>query len=195
LFIDCFWEKINYDKGMSYSEIISRFISEKRIAVVGCSGLIDKTNFGSYIDSYDVVIRCDDSWIRQRNSDVGHRTDILFHSTSICDMKIFCLHPRVSLVVWLGKENEEVVRANRFLRVLETPYVQIDNPPNHLLTCTNVIDLVWSFDPAELYLVGCDFYSSINPDQEWICSNLLYNPKVVMADHVKHALLNTAIKI
>lgn len=174
---------------------ISQFISGKRIVVVGCSGRIDHTNLGPHIDSYDVVIRCDNAWALHHKADVGTRTDILFHTTIVCEMKSFCLYPRVSLVVWLGADNKEVDRANRFLKVLEIPHVQIDKPPKHLLTCTKAIDLVWSFDPAELYLVGCDFYSSINPDQEWICSNLLYNPKVVMEDHVQSALLPTAIKV
>lgn len=171
-------------------------ISGKRVVVVGCSGRITHTNLGPHIDSYDVVVRCDDAWSLYRKADVGLRTDILFHNTNTCEMKSFCIYPRISLVIWLGTNNKEVIRkANRFLRVLEIPHIQIDKPPNHLLTYTKAIDLVWSLDPAELYLVGCDFYSSINSDQEWICSNLLYNPKVVMEDHVQNALLPTAIKI
>jgi len=172
--------------------MLADFVSEKSVVVVGCSAAIVDTNLGQEIESYDTVVRCDNGWPRYDPEDVGYRTDVLFYNTGH-DMEEFYLYPSMSLVIWLGEENTRTLRANRFLAVLEIPYLQVENHPKHLLTCTNAIELVWAHKPSKLYLVGCDFFRSKNSDQIWICSNLLYNPKVVMADHVKRALLPTAI--
>jgi hypothetical protein len=171
--------------------MLSDRIHHKRVAVVGCSSEITGSQLGSHIEGHDFVVRCDSVWPRSNPEDVGDRTDILFHKTQVD--KEFYFFPYVPLVIWIGPEDNETYRANRYLGVMDSEYIY--EPRLHNLTCTNALNLILDCDPAKIYMVGCDFNSSVNPDQEWVCAHLLHNPKVTMADHVKRALIPTGIKV
>jgi len=165
---------------------LDRIIKNRRVALVGCSSNIRDSSLGSTIDEYDVVVRCDDNWPNQNQIDVGTRTDLLFHHTQSCDMEKFCFYPIVSAVVWFG-EKISIHKANRFLDVMEIPHCHISQHP-HDLTATNALDVILSYDPIQIYIAGCDFCSPSNEDKKWVRKNLLFNTKVVMADHVQSAL-------
>ena len=58
-------------------------INNKKVVLVGPAPYLNKKNHGSYIDKYDIVIRCNKGHglIRDPNS-YGSRTDILYHCVS-----------------------------------------------------------------------------------------------------------------
>lgn len=59
-----------------------RFLTGKRVALVGPASTLRGSRMGPYIDSFDVVVRLNHSWPLPSalTADVGSRTDVLYHN-------------------------------------------------------------------------------------------------------------------
>jgi hypothetical protein len=89
-------EIVKFPSSDGYPEsTIAKFVSGKRVAIVGGSPKIIGTELGEYIDSHDIVVRVNLHWPCPRRlmggdgvarpeinltRDIGNRTDILFHN-------------------------------------------------------------------------------------------------------------------
>ncbi len=66
-------------------EKYSRFLCDKRVVVVSGALHMEKSEWGSLIDSFDVVVRMNEGWkiTKKYSSDFGSRTDILYSSLNL----------------------------------------------------------------------------------------------------------------
>ena len=59
------------------------FFRDKRIAVIGAADTAFEAENGSFIDSFDIVVRVNKAlhtWRPEQEKFIGKKTDVLFHS-------------------------------------------------------------------------------------------------------------------
>jgi len=65
--------------GYTINENIKGLVENKRLAIVGPAKYLTSTNFGSIINSYDIVVRVNNVIPFNYLKDYGSRTDIIYH--------------------------------------------------------------------------------------------------------------------
>lgn len=65
----------------------SEYVANKRIALVGPASTLQETEMGSFIDSFDLVVRLNHAWPlpEQFQQDIGRRVDIIYHNMNFKD--------------------------------------------------------------------------------------------------------------
>lgn len=171
-----------YNKSFIEDKYYNNFVKNKRIAIVGPSNNTKDTNQGTYIDSFDLVVRLNKTFDipKKLQNDIGSKISILYNSMNTTD------HP--------GENNINHTRIRSLLKngikYISSPYpliypydTDISNfmrlnknfLPFHIIninlykilvsnintrpyTGTSAIFDLLSFDIKELYITGIDCY-------------------------------------
>jgi cyclopropane fatty-acyl-phospholipid synthase-like methyltransferase len=62
-----------------------KYVNNKKVIIVGPAKYLDGSGMGEFIDSYDIIVRLNNSYPIKKESfvDLGSRTDVLFHTGAI----------------------------------------------------------------------------------------------------------------
>jgi hypothetical protein len=62
-----------------------KYVNNKKVIIVGPAQYLDGSGMGKFIDSYDIVVRLNNSYPIKKESfvDLGSRTDVLFHTGAV----------------------------------------------------------------------------------------------------------------
>ena len=139
------------------NEFFRKLIKGKRVIYVGPAATLEGKEMGEFIDSFDVVIRSNNSYQIPDESqvDYGSRCDILYASGVFRKQNI------------INSENTEHIKlvcSNRkFHSVIDKCRVfrmdRIKNQKRFLTGIYSLIDIL-NQNPRELYITGMDFYQS-----------------------------------
>ena len=76
-----------YNKSFKEDKYYNNFVKNKRIAIVGPSNNTKDTNQGTYIDSFDLVVRLNKTFDipKKLQNDIGSKISILYNSMNTTD--------------------------------------------------------------------------------------------------------------
>ena len=141
----------------------------KKIIFIGPSSYLIGKNKGNFIDSFDIIIRTNNSinMSEKLYNDYGSRTDVLYVNnpyTKAC-------YP-FDLKTWKTKGLKEIVLRDNFENILEElnkdifartcykVHVELSDKLSGALMGSYLITDILNKQPKELYIMGIDFYKN-----------------------------------
>jgi hypothetical protein len=155
-------------------ETFNKTVKDKKCIIVGPADYLSTSNNGGFIDKYDVIIRLNNSYPLCDFSNLGSRTDILFHTGGIfTDVKTL---NNDGIRWYVSKRKAEAPNVTKLikeieqdgtgqikvlpieLKFLENLRIQLNKTEPNMSTIA--IDYLLKTDLKVLYVCGCDFYGT-----------------------------------
>lgn len=153
--------------------IFEEYIKNKTIAFVGaCPNLIGR-GFGSFIDSFDVIVKSGHSWSfdsSEYKKDYGSRCDVIYVNRQYYrEMKPFPIqemkNKKVQWVCLKGSNDQDLIEFNKLIsaRKLKETLTEVNRELKSASMGNFIIWDILKCIPSQVYLTGLDFFASKNP--------------------------------
>ncbi len=172
------WKEENFTKNPN---LFKNLLENKRVIIVGPSITTQKSNLGSFIESFDIIVRLNKSLPvpKRLHKHIGRRTDILYNSLNTTDYPgenninpyflksqkikyLRCSYPPISpfrrdIVAFYRKNKKNIVNFGH----IETKYYNkiIQKLNTRPYTGTSAICDLLQYNLKELFIMGLDFYT------------------------------------
>lgn len=188
--------KKNYDSFMN-------LLKDKRIIIVGPSAALMKNQLGDYIDSFDIIVRLNNSFplYSEIKKNLGSRTDILYYVSGNIDKHFEYIKRKKKINVLKNDEIKFIIfkkgynsKSTKYQKIFDNFYKKYFNEVKifPMKKVTNNLKRRLKSDPnmgvlaivhlltselKELYIIGSDFYKYPHYPQYSILPNYRFDIK------------------